>query len=313
MAARPSSEITLTKLRDGAPDALAALCRLRGAAILAYSTQMAGRDHAVEAAAATFARFRLAATTPGALTDGRQAEPLLCGAARRSVLAHVLEAAAADEGDVLSGECRTRADQLLGYLENSLPAGERGTVGDHVTRCRVCATTLRRLQEGEAAFRAVDRPLPGWVGKQILTAMVGAAPLGDDQADAIAVRDEALALLSGQGEMTPAAAEPQIEPAREIEPEPGPGAADEPEPQRPAVSFARAESAEPAASDPALGSRPDRTLARRLLRLLAVVAVSAAVGALLGIGLAKLSGDDAPAPALSTAPTAPTPATPPPG
>ncbi|MGI8729934.1 MAG: hypothetical protein ACR2LK_08085, partial [Solirubrobacteraceae bacterium] len=360
MAARPSPEITLTKLRDGAPDTLAALCRLRGAAILEYSAQMAGRDHAIEAAAAAFARFRLAAITPGALTDGRQAEPLLRGAARRSVLAHVLEAAAVDEGDVLPGECRTRADQLVGYLEHSLPAGERETVDDHVTRCRVCATTLRRLQEGEAAFSAVDRPLPGWVGKHILTAMVGAAPLGDGQADVTAVRDEALALLSGQDKERPAAAELEIEPAREIEPEPGPGAVpepgdaaplppdvvpwedgdwpDEPEPERPAVAFARAESAEPSAPDlaldpeswapdPALDSRPDLTptlvsapaseaprrsarLARGLLPLLAVVAVAAAVGALLGIGLAKLSGDDAPAPALSTASIASTPAIP---
>lgn len=401
VAPQSSPEITLTKLRDGAPDALATLCRLRGAAILAYSTQMAGRDHAVEAAAAAFARFRLAARTPGALTNSRQAEPLLRGAARRSVLTHVLEAAADDGGDVLSAECRTRADQLLEYFENSPPAGERETVDDHVTRCRVCATTLRRLPEGEAAFSAVDRPLPEWVSKHILTAIVGAAPLGDGQADPIAVRDEALALLIGLDEGTPAAAkpeiepEPEIEPAREIEPEPGPGAVpepegaappppavmpwedddwpDEPEPERPAVASARADSAEPSAPDlaldpessapdPALDARPDPTPApvsaptsqapsrslrfpagprvshRRaracdpacrgsglppslmggpqcwhagLLRLLAVVAVSAAAGALLGIGLAKLSGDDAPTPpALSTAPTAPTPATP---
>ena len=201
MAAKPATEITLSKLRDGAPDALAALCARRGAAIYAYCRRVVGDEGAAGAAAAAFAQFRLAVIAPGTLSDGRQAEPLLRRVTRRAALSDLYESMTTVDGGPVSDECHGRSLGLLAYVGGTLSATERDAVGAHIDHCAWCAATRQRLEAGEPTFSESNPPLPPSVAELMLTAMVRVAPVNVGDADTSTVRDEAMHLFTGQREV----------------------------------------------------------------------------------------------------------------
>ena len=340
MAAKPLVEITLSKLRNGAPDALAALCARRGPAVYAYCERVVGAEHAAEVAAAALAQFRLAVISPGALSDTQQAEPLLRHVTRRVALAHLFKTV---EGDSISDECRGRSGGLVGYVGDKLSPDERAAVSAHIERCATCAATLRRLKAGEPAFSQSNPPLKPTMAQLMLTAMVSVAPVNVGASDATAVRDEALRIVAGEHEV--AAPVPGAPASVEAAP-PGPPPwadhdfPDAPEPTASPTEASRAGAAPPpaqpsrAAGAPSVAEIPalptasfpsaapgirhrlrshvprqrpytgvSRTamLVRGLIRLILVGAVAAGAGILIGIGVSELSGAE---------PATPTPFTP---
>ncbi len=242
-----AAEITPAKLRAGDPGALAALCDRRGAAILAYCQDATGRDDAAAVAAEAFAEFRTAILPSGTLRSKGQAETLLRGVTRRAALVHADERA--DGEPPAPGGCDGREAEILAYVENSLSPADREVVVAHVGHCRSCAAVLERLESAEQAFKLKHgSPLPRSVAREILTAMVRAAPVSAHEGDADAVIDEALRLLTGDD------ASPDPEPEAGLEPsELRTGAEPEPEPEP--------ELAEPApqAAAPQRGPAPDAT------------------------------------------------------
>ena len=300
-----AAHITPQTLRTGEPEALAGVCDRRGAAVYAYCQQAAGPEAAVAAAAEAFAQFRRAILPEGALSGKGQAEKLLRSAARRCALVHADEASAGPAGDAGAEGCDVQGGALLVYVEGALGPAEREVVATHVADCVSCAAALRRLQDAEAAFSVKPgTPLPVPVAREILTALAHAAPVSAHGGDESAVRDEALRLL------TDAAVSPTPEPAPEPAPEP-----EQPEPQPAPASVAPEAPPPPTPARPQALAPPKRRMLVRLrgrlprpmsqrfgpslpamllrgsLRLLAVVIAAGAVGVLLGVGLAELTGN----------------------
>jgi len=116
-----AAHITPQGLRNGDPDALAALCDRRGAAVFAYCERAAGSEAAVGAAAEAFAQFRRAIMPAGALSGKDHADTLLRSATRRCALVHA-EAASAGrrEGNEGTDECDGQEAALLVYVEDTL-------------------------------------------------------------------------------------------------------------------------------------------------------------------------------------------------
>lgn len=179
---------TSDAVRDGEPQALAALCTERGAPVLAYCEHVAAPRQAAPAAADAFALMR-SVLVAAAATDQLDVHALLHKATRRAAAARGVHAAAphnAPEG------CPGLEPTLVAWLEQ--PADEdRKQLDDHVARCRACSVAMRRL---EAAQRAFERPprarLPLHVAEQIITDLVAGAPVKAAGGDADTVRAQAL-------------------------------------------------------------------------------------------------------------------------
>lgn len=318
MKASLAADITPTKLRNGAPEALAGLCRHRGAAVFAYCRRAVGDDAATVAAGA-FAEFRRAIQVPGSLTSGRQAEALLRGVALRAALSHLR--GANDPFGPPPARCDASDVEIVGYLEKALAPADYEGVAAHIAGCPSCTALLQRLQDAETAFALeAGTRLPVPVAEQILTALVGAAPVESHGGDKTAVRDEAVRLLTGEEASSHAAGGPPPAPARtppppapptsppprspSLQPDPDPPqerpAASQRAPRRPRwrlPSFERGH----------FGPSRSAMVLRGLVKLVAVVAVASAAGIGLGVGIAELTGDDAPPTAPAVAPTSSTP------
>jgi len=318
-------------LRSGDPDALAALCDRRGGAVLAYCERAAGSEAAVGAAAEAFAQFRRAILPAGALSSKDQADQLLRSAARRCAQVHAEDASADREGTADTDECDGQEAAILVYVEDGLAPAKREIVAAHVVKCGTCAAVLRRLQNAEAAFDVMPgTPLPVPVAREILTALVRAAPVTAHGGDENAVRDEALRLLIDGESQQPA---PRIPPgpgptATVASPEPSPiplvasQAPAPPRPLQPAViatrepgRLARLRDRVQLVGRERYGPSRPAMLLRGAVRFAAVVIAAGVIGILLGLGLSKLTADDAtpsPAPVVSTssAPSATTSSTP---
>lgn len=317
-----AAHIMPAKLRSGAPETLAALCDRRGAAVFAYCRRAAGDEAAVAAAAEAFAQFRRAIQPADALAGKGKAELLLRSATRRSALVHADHAAAMWEADAGTEGCEVRGAALLVYVEGALGPAEREVVATHVRQCTACAAVLRRLQDAEAAFDVKPgTPLPIPVAREILTALVDAAPVASHGASATAVRDEALRLLTAEdGPAAVAPAPPAPTPPDDVDDASPPLA-----PPPPAVPPTPTQA--PPQTPPAAGHRvprrpglrlasfgrerfgPGRSamLLRGVAKFVAVVVLAGAAGIGLGIAIAELTGDDDASPA--TAPTSSAPGT----
>jgi len=318
-----AAHITPPKLRSGEPAALAALCDRRGAAVFAYCERAAGPEAAVEAAAEAFAQFRRAIMPAGALTGKDHADTLLRSATRRCALVHA-EAASAGrrEGNEGTDECDGQEAALLVYVEDTLAPAERQVVAGHVAECGTCAAVLRRLQDAEAAFNVKPgTAVPVPVAREILTALVRAAPVTAHGGDESAVRDEALRLLidgasQQSGPWIPAVPSPT---ATVASPEPSPiplvasQAPAPPRPMQPAVIATRESGRLARLRDRVqwvgrerYGPSRPAMLLRGAVRFTAVVIAAGVIGILLGLGLSELTADDAtpsPAPVVSTSST----------
>ena len=332
-----AAHITPQGLRSGDPDALVALCDRRGAAVFAYCERAAGSQAAVAVAAEAFAQFRRAIMPAGALSGKDQADTLLRSATRRCALVHAEDASAGrdgDEGNGGTGECDGQEGAILVYVEDALAPAEREVVAAHVRECGICAAVLRRLQDAEAAFNVKPgTALPVPVAREILTALVRAAPVTAHGGDESAVRDEALRLLIDGASPQPApAAPPKPTPAPSLaaspepipsppvaspEPSPIPLVASQapapPRPVQPAViatresgRLARLRDRVPWVGRERYGPSLPAMLLRGAVRFAAVVIAAGVIGILLGLGLSELTADDAtpsPAPVVSTSST----------
>lgn len=281
-----AAHITPPKLRSGDPDALAALCDRRGAAVFAYCQQAAGPEAAAEAAAEAFAQFRRVIQPKGALADKGAADVLLRSAARRCALVLAGEASAEREADAagaVAEGCGVQGAALVVYVEDALAPAERDVVAGHVRKCEFCAATLRRLEDAEAGFNVKPgTALPVAVAREILTALVHAAPVNAHGGDATAVRDEALRLLTGDA----AAPAPPAPPA--------PAPVSSQPVQRAAIAayepgrLARLRGRLPRLGAERFGPSLPAMLLRGTIRLAAVVLAAVTIGILLGVALSKL-------------------------
>ena len=302
----PGNLITRSPSNSGwsNPDALAALCDRRGAAVLAYCERAAGSEAAVGAAAEAFAQFRRAILPAGALSGKDQADQLLRSAARRCALVHAEDASAEREGAADTDECDGQEAAILVYVEDGLAPAKREIVAAHVVKCGTCAAVLRRLQNAEAAFDVMPgTPLPVPVAREILTALVRAAPVTAHGGDESAVRAEALRLLIGGASSQPAppfAPEPTPDTIAWTDPGATPLLASQPpappRPRQPAVTATREPGRLARLRDrlPGVGREPygpsvPAMLLRGAVRLAAVAIAAGTIGVLLGMALSKLT------------------------
>ena len=202
------SAITQGKLRDGEPDALAALCQRRGPAVFAYCAQVAGREHAVAATGDAFARFRAAVAAPRELTPS-EAEALLRTVTRRAATARGVDPGARlpEPG---ADRCGTREHWLLSYVEDDeFTDDERAQIAAHISGCPACRHVLHRIREGEQAYdEPPSQSLPLRVVDAAVGGLVSGSPVHAYSGDAHRVRETALRLVIGD-QSTRAPAEPR--------------------------------------------------------------------------------------------------------
>ena len=312
-----AANITMDMLRRGEPAALAVLCQRRGPAVFAYCAQVAGRDRAMEAAADAFAQFRLAVQPAGAVSDGRQADALLRRVTRSAALSRGADTPNGRVGGPSAERCEGRESELLSYVDDALTRADRELFAAHLARCHSCTAALQRLGAAEPAFSTSSRvSLPQPVAAAILTALANAAPVAAHEGDAAAVRDEALLLLTAAD----LAADPPAPPVHSAPPTPvtppslaatpvpavprPPGPPDPPDPTPPApqpdllpVPSAKTNRGmrlrlrphRPWSDDAGMRQGRSAALLRGAAKFVAVIAVAAAAGLLLGIALSELT------------------------
>jgi len=153
-----SAEVTPEGVRRGDPDALAALCDRRGAAVLSYAEHVAP-GAAGPVAAAAFSRFR---ATVAAQYEHAAIDPdaLLLKAARRAAASRELRV-----GPTPVPGCITAAD-LVGWIEETLPRGEQEDFEEHVAGCTACVAQVARFEAAERAYeQPPDAPLPASIAR----------------------------------------------------------------------------------------------------------------------------------------------------
>ena len=176
-----SAEVTPEGVRRGDPDALAALCDRRGAAVLSYAEHVApGAAGPVAAAAFSGFRATVAAQDEHAAIDP---DALLLKAARRAAASRELRV-----GPTPVPGCITAAD-LVGWIEETLPRDEQEDFEEHVAGCTACVAQVARFEAAERAYeQPPDAPLPASIARLVVGALVTAAPVTARGGDAEAVR-----------------------------------------------------------------------------------------------------------------------------
>jgi hypothetical protein len=254
----------LTRLRDGDPQALAAVCERRGGAVYAYCSYVAGDGLAIEAAAAAFADFRLAVRAASNLTEA-ELDALLREKTRRAAARRGINVVASRAEPRRATACDGQEIRLVRYAENSLAPEVRKVFAEHVASCRPCTEALVRLQAGERALeRAPRAPLPLRVTDEILMAMALAAPVRAWGGDPVLVHREALRLLT-----------------RDVDPAPAPVAPKRPTPHIPPDPIRR----------PRRRRRRDATATRSTRLATWGTILAGAVGTAFGLGLVILTDD----------------------
>ena len=185
-----------SRVRDGEPVALAALCNRWGRPVFAYCEHVASPGQGVVVASRALGQFRAA----GAGLSGagpRDAEAQLRRITRRAALACDAAPSAATDGDYEQARCPGRRAELVALVEDALSPAARRMLDEHVSECAACRALLRRLEAGERAFERPPRvPLPPGVLDEIVLALVFAAPLRPDAAEPNAVRSAVLRLFA---------------------------------------------------------------------------------------------------------------------
>jgi hypothetical protein len=188
--------ITVRAIRDGEPEALAALCAKRGAPVLAYCEHVAAPRQAGKAAANAFQQLRAtvvaASETASPIID---LEAELLTSTRRAAAElgiHALAPAANGAVDPDAVECAGLETRLVSQIERPRSDEVRQEHAEHIARCPACARAMERLESGQRAFDKPPRaPLPARVAEQLLSALVAAAPVTALGGDADAVREQA--------------------------------------------------------------------------------------------------------------------------
>ncbi|MGI8803966.1 MAG: zf-HC2 domain-containing protein [Solirubrobacteraceae bacterium] len=215
---------------DGEPASLAALCDLRGPAVIAYCEAVCGREPSVEAAAAAFAGFRstaVHATRPLALNP----DALLLAKARE---------AAAERAEDPSGGfprpddplCPQVPRLLAGAAEETLSPAERHHLRHHLARCVACRGAQNAQRQAERDYlyppvRFLDpiarqaiiaalrhaAPVAGADGARNGPVRIAAAPAADTPPEVPVQRANAAAAMRPPGAAAPPTAPPTAPPA----------------------------------------------------------------------------------------------------
>ncbi len=177
--AQPSL-VTPEGVRDGDPAALSGLTTRRGAAVLAYTEQVARPGRSVDAAAEAFAQFRLAVV---AADDPYDVDP------ERTLLRGTRFAAAAAAPRQLPLRVKLRGvapartacalvpELLAARAEEELSAADGERLARHLARCAPCAAAETRFRAGERAYRAApEAPPVAFAAQAIMEALLHAAP-----------------------------------------------------------------------------------------------------------------------------------------
>jgi len=192
-------DVTPTGIRDGEPDALAALVQLRAGAVLAYAERVTAPGQAGSAAAEAFARFRAAVVAADELTT-LDADALLLRATRTAAAARGVRATRfADPAMVAGAHDCVRAEQLLvPWLDEELPHAELANFEAHVADCPDCVAALSRFERAERAYeRPPKAPVPPGIARSIVDALAAAAPVAAHGGDEAGVRAATELLIFG--------------------------------------------------------------------------------------------------------------------
>ena len=228
--------ITPSRIGAGDPVELASLCKQRGGAVFAYCEQVASPGQTIIAAADAFAHFRVTVVGQPDL-GAAEADAILHSMTRRAAAWLGVNAVAARDGQADADICAGRDMELVDHIENVLTEAENEELAQHVEDCRICTAALRRLEAGERAYERPPRAaLPERVSRELVRALVLAAPVQALGGDSAAVRDETLRVLMDRpAPAPPIELEPEPAPELEPEPEPEPIAELAPEPEPPVV------------------------------------------------------------------------------
>lgn len=185
-----------SRVRDGEPVALAALCNRWARPVFAYCEHVASSGQGVVAASRALGQFRAAgAGLYGAAP--RDAEAILRRITRRAAIACEATPAAASDGRHEEDRCPGRGAELVARVEDALSPAALRMLDEHVAECDACCALRRRLEAGERAFKRPPRvPLPAAVVEEVVLALVYAAPLRPHTAEPNAVRADVLRLFA---------------------------------------------------------------------------------------------------------------------
>lgn len=220
--------VTPAGVRDGDPSALDGLIARRGPAVLAYCEHVCAPGSAVQAAAESFARFRVAVVDAEDLGQ-LDPEAALISATRNAAAVRTPPPepagglAARLAGRRHSRACELMPALLLARVEGELSDADRQRLREHLARCAGCRASEERFRAAEAGYReASAADVPEDARQAIARALEGAAPV------------VAMPQANGNGSLAPTAHSPQVEEPPAVIEEPPiveqPLAADEPPP-----------------------------------------------------------------------------------
>jgi Putative zinc-finger len=177
--------VTARGVRDGDPATLAALARVRGAAVLAFCKQLCDPQTAVVATTDAFARFRAAVYTAPRL-DAIEPDTLLLQRTREAAAEHALPAPTATGvrermAKRRSSTCAHVPMLLAARASGELSDADRERLQRHLSRCSGCRVIEARFQQAERAYRqASPESLPSAVAASIVEALSATAPVNGE-------------------------------------------------------------------------------------------------------------------------------------
>jgi hypothetical protein len=215
-----ASGVTPEGVREGDPTALRALVDRRGPAVIAFCTQVCGRDNAPVAAAEAFARFRAAVRDAPDLS-AVDPETLLRGATRHAAASM----ARTPLGPPPHGVLRSRGTKTCEHVPTMLAARANGALGQadlerlarHLDRCERCNAMAEIFRRAEFSYQDPSVDTLGLDTSTILLEALESVPT------------EAIGVAPAPAADAPAAAEPltgafptlpDLEDEEPIEPEP---------------------------------------------------------------------------------------------
>ena len=165
--------MTPAGVRDGDPDALAALCERRGPAVLAYCEVVAGRGSAGAAAGAhAFGSFRAGVVATADLST-LNPEAMLISATRH--------AAARYASSDLPEPCGRVPALLAARADRSISLADHDWLGEHLAGCWTCRAPVARFEAADRAYlEPASTVLPAEIGVAMVAAMTAAAPVRAD-------------------------------------------------------------------------------------------------------------------------------------
>jgi hypothetical protein len=174
--------VTPQGIRAGDPAALAALCELRGGAVLGYCREVCEPAAASAAAAEALARFRAAVWAAGDAAD-LEPERLLLSATRHAAAARARTTFEASTPRRMLGRgqsvtCVRMPGLIVARAENLLGSADLDRLSRHLERCQACRATEAAFRRAERAYVATAHaPLDTSTTALLLAALAEAAPV----------------------------------------------------------------------------------------------------------------------------------------